>query len=92
MNKNLFNIVEGDYVRDGFTIIKSHEIGLKINTLTKEFKKFKNYFDDNSIKNRNILKRFSDSYLVNNFFSSNCLLTIIKQLFGFKKFQFFVVQ
>ena len=42
MKKNLLNIVEGDYVRDGFTIIDSHEIGLKINTLTKEFKKFKN--------------------------------------------------
>ena len=84
MNKNLFNIVEGDYLGDGFTIVESQEIDLKINTLTKEFKKFKNYFDDNTTKNRNILKRFSDSYLVNNFFSSNCLLTVLKELFGLK--------
>jgi len=82
--KNSLNIVEGNYLRDGFTIIESHEIGIKINTINKEFTKFKNFFGDNTSKNRNILKRFSDSYLINNFFSSNCIFTILKQLFGIK--------
>ena len=62
MIKNSLNIVEGDYLRDGYTIIESHEIGIKINTINKEFTKFKNFFDVNRWRLANIFSFFKLKY------------------------------
>ena len=83
MKKESIKIINGDYNRDGFTVIESQEFISKINFLINEFNKFEKLFNENNFKNRNILKRFADNCLVNNFFSSSYLLTILKQYFGF---------
>jgi len=84
MVEDSITIINGNYSKDGFTIIENEKIKENVSFINYEFKQFEKYFTQDKIKNRNILKRFSDSFKVNHFFSSKSINKILKQHFSFK--------
>jgi hypothetical protein len=84
MIESSIKIINGNYFRDGFTIIESKEIKENVDIIINEFNKFNSLFRNDKFKNRNILKRFSDCFAVNEFFSSKFLFKIVNQYCSIK--------
>ena len=84
MSKTPIQTISGNFLNDGFIIIESEKIKKKIFELKNEFNKFKGLFGNDKLKNRNILKRFSDSFGVSQIFSSNCIYFILNKHLNIK--------
>lgn len=84
MLKTPIKIISGNFFNDGFIIIESENIKKRIIELKNEFKKFKGLFGNDKLKNRNILKRFSDSFCVSRIFSSNYIHLILNKHLNIK--------
>ena len=77
-------IVEGNYDKDGYSILRNKKLSLEIKNIKEEFKFFHSKFDKDASKNRNILKRFSDTFKVSNIFSNEIMYLILKTFINIK--------
>ena len=77
-------IVGGNYDRDGYLILRNENLSKDIKCVREEFKLFHEKFDHDTFKNRNILKRFSDTFSVSNIFSNEIMDLILKKFINIK--------
>ena len=77
-------IVEGNYDKDGYSILRNKKLSIEIKNIKEEFKFFHSKFDKDASKNRNILKRFSDTFKVSNIFSNEIMYLILKTFINIK--------
>ena len=84
IDKNKINVVDGNFKDLGYLILRNEIVSSQISSLRNDFHLFHKKFSNDIQKNRNIIKRFSDSFVLSRLFSSTMIYDIIIEFLKFK--------